>query len=127
AARRALALPLHAAARGLAVAAARPAPDAFDLAPRARARRQSVEHHASSTTTRWRTLKIIPRIAGVSCSDTRWFRRRKPSPRSVARWRRSKPIWLFTQRTEIFLLCAITRSAAAAPAALRGCAARAAP
>src|SRR5579872_3067196 len=39
----------------------------------------------SSTTTRWRTFRIMPRTSGVSGCSTTWFMRRKPRPRMVCR------------------------------------------
>jgi len=39
----------------------------------------------SSTTTKCRTLSIIPRVAGVSARSTTWFILRNPKPRIVCR------------------------------------------
>ena len=46
---------------------------------------------------------IIPRTAGVSCSSTVWWRRRRPRPRTVARWDCLVPITLLTSVTFTFL------------------------
>src|SRR3990172_127723 len=51
---------------------------------------------ASSTSTRWLILEIMPRKAGESTCTTVWFRRRMPNACTVAFWRFEYPIGLLT-------------------------------
>src|SRR3569833_548506 len=67
------------------------------------------KHSAYETTfTRYETLSIMPRTAGVSCSSDTEFTRRSPSPRTVARWSWRVPIKPLTSFTLIVLAIRVT-------------------
>src|SRR5829696_1237641 len=117
------AVALVAAARRLAVARAVAAPDALAVLARAGGRREVVQADAdlgdlglrgllfallarsgahrdfsSTTTTRCWTLCTSPRSCGESGRSTMWPMRRRPSVRSVSRWRWSVPLADLTWR-----------------------------
>src|SRR5439155_27257549 len=81
---------LGAAPRGLSLARGDPSPHALAGPPRAGRRPQVVQLHVeiSSTSTRWRTLAIIPRISGRSSFSTLSPMRCRPKARTVAFWSR---------------------------------------
>src|SRR6185312_7426347 len=66
------------------------------LGPRCRTQIVDLDRHqdTSSTVTRWRTVRIMPRICGVSSRSTDWRILRRPSESSVARWFCLPPIAL---------------------------------
>src|SRR5699024_5844302 len=107
---------LGAAAGRLAALAALTATDAGlgRLGPRRRAQVVDLDRHCdtSSTVTRWRTVRIMPRICGVSSRSTDWRILRSPRESSVARWFCLVPIVL---RTWV-----IFSVATGSPRALRG-------
>src|SRR5215212_2374660 len=90
--------PLVATTAGLAVPRARAAPEPFARLSRAEGRTKFVQPHyssTSSTSTRWRTLLIIPRICGVSpCTFSSRIRLR-PRARIVLLWPSFEPMTLF--------------------------------
>src|SRR4051812_15048560 len=100
---RAGALPLVAATGRLTPARADAAADAMPGALRARRGLESVQFHVSIRT-RWLTLLIMPRTAGVSTNSTTWSMRLSPRPRTVSRCERSQPTTLFSRRTLIFFI-----------------------
>src|SRR5574337_505768 len=103
-------LALVAAPGGLAQTRPDAAADAPPCLLRARRGRQRIEFHrcpvvaAHSTSTRYATLSIIPRTAGVSSSSRTALSRRRPRPRTVARCDALQPIGLLTSLTlSVFL------------------------
>src|SRR5262249_27068435 len=103
-------LPLDATAAGLALARADAAPDAHARLVRSRAVGDLVEFHpgiphvSSTIRTRWLTLSIIPRTAGLSGSVFRRLILLRPSPIRVARCSRGRRIGLPVCSTVMDLL-----------------------
>src|SRR5215216_2486099 len=75
-------------ARGRAAPLAHPVPGG----PGSRAQVMQLHSSTSSTSTRWETLKIMPRISGRSSLTTTWPIRLSPRLRIVSRWGRGRPI-----------------------------------
>src|ERR671916_763995 len=89
---------LVAAAAGLALPRADPAPDALAPARRTWGRRDVVEPHyswTSSTWTKWRTLWSMPLIWGVSPCTRESLIRLRPRALTVRFWSPFEPIMLF--------------------------------
>src|SRR5688572_14552499 len=97
------ALALDAAAAGLALAGGGAATDAQSDFLAARRGRDVIQTHgyASSTFNRCPEARIMPRTSGVSTTVAVSRMRRRPSPRTVARWDFSCPKTLFTSVTLI--------------------------
>src|SRR6185312_11333216 len=91
---------LRTAAGGLAALAALATADAplGLVGPRRRTQVVDLDRHqdTSSTVTRCRTVRIMPRICGVSSRSTDWRILRRPRESSVARWFCLPPIVLRT-------------------------------
>src|SRR5918997_1488555 len=89
---------LVAAAAGLALPRADPAPHALASAPRAGGRAYVVQPHyscTSSTWTRWRTLWSMPLIWGVSPCTRESLIRLRPRALTVRFWSPLEPMMLF--------------------------------
>src|SRR5690606_35201100 len=99
-------LALHATAAGLALAGGRTAAHAQPCTLCTGARLDGVQFHyfASSTFSRWIAALIMPRISGVSCTTTEWWRRRSPSPFTDEMMAFSSPKVLFTWVTRMDLV-----------------------
>src|SRR5262249_6174520 len=91
-------LALVATARGLAQARTDAAADAAARLLAAVCRLDLVQFH-HSTFTRYATLLILPRAAGVSSSVRVLVSLRRPRPRTVARWSSRVPATLLTSWT----------------------------
>src|SRR5829696_5012891 len=85
---------LGAPAGRLALAGRRTTPLAGPVlgGPGRRAQVMQLHSSTSSTSTRWETLKIMPRISGRSSLTTVWPIRLSPRLRTVSRWGRGRPI-----------------------------------
>src|SRR5512132_4564158 len=85
---------LGAPAGRLAFAGGRASPLAHPVpgGPGGRAQVMQLHSSTSSTSTRWETLKIMPRISGRSSLTTVWPIRLSPRLLTVARWGRGRPI-----------------------------------
>src|SRR5690606_1396145 len=75
-------------------------------------RLNSAVAQTSSTRSRCPDARIIPRISGVSATIRESRMRRRPSPRTVARWLLSCPLTLRTSVTLRFLPCALLMAVA---------------